>query len=412
MLARDADPAVVDQPRLTAGRWVGPDGSVVMEAALAQALGVGDRITVSDREFTVSGLAVSAAIAPFPAACLTGCELTAGKSEHDNGGLIWATRALSSPGHPLYYLMNLKLADPSAAAAFADQVRFDDPMKADSVLGADAWPDVQRRFARTTDTVLADLLVGSSLLGLLAVAGVAVLVGGRMADRTRRVGLLKAVGGTPRLVAMVLSAEYVVVALVAAGAGIGVGALLAPELTGGMAGLLGTSGAPPVTVAEAAVVVSETLAVAVVATFVPTVRAVRASTVQALAKTARAPKPRRADSAVHATAGAGAARPAALRPRRAVLAAASTAITVSGIVAVLTARLRVASQEFSGPDALADPLSERLGQTMLVITVVIGVLASINAVFIVWATVLDARRSSAVARALGANAGQVSASLV
>ncbi|MFE4393179.1 MULTISPECIES: hypothetical protein [Streptomycetaceae] len=105
-------------------------------------------------------------------------------------------------------------------------------------------------------------------------------------------------------------------------------------------------------------------------------------------------------------------RLAARRPRRAVLAAASDAITVSGIVAVLTARLRVASQEFSGPNALADPLSERLGQTMLVITVMIGVLASINAVFIVWATVLGARRSSAVARALGANAGQVSASLV
>ncbi|MFE4975101.1 FtsX-like permease family protein [Kitasatospora sp. NPDC056651] len=76
------------------------------------------------------------------------------------------------------------------------------------------------------------------------------------------------------------------------------------------------------------------------------------------------------------------------------------------------ARQRVASQQFSGPDALANPLSERLGQTMLVITVMIGVLASINAVFIVWATVLDARRSSAVARALGADAGQVSASLV
>jgi hypothetical protein len=45
------------------------------------------------------------------------------------------------------------------------------------------------------------LLTGSWLLGVLAVASVVVLVGGRMADQTRRVGLLKAVGGTPQLVA-------------------------------------------------------------------------------------------------------------------------------------------------------------------------------------------------------------------
>ena len=48
------------------------------------------------------------------------------------------------------------------------------------------------------------MLVAAWLLGLLAVASVAVLVGGRMAERIRRVGLLKAVGGTPRLVAGVL----------------------------------------------------------------------------------------------------------------------------------------------------------------------------------------------------------------
>ena len=37
-----------------------------------------------------------------------------------------------------------------------------------------------------------------------------------MADQDRRVGLLKAVGGSPRLIAGVLLAEYVLVALVAA----------------------------------------------------------------------------------------------------------------------------------------------------------------------------------------------------
>ncbi len=51
-----------------------------------------------------------------------------------------------------------------------------------------------------------DVIIFSWLLGMLAIASVAVLVGGRMAHQTRRVGLLKAVGGTPRLASAVLLA--------------------------------------------------------------------------------------------------------------------------------------------------------------------------------------------------------------
>lgn len=41
------------------------------------------------------------------------------------------------------------------------------------------------------------LTPGSILLALLAIASVVVLVGHRLSEYTRRVGLLKAVGGTP-----------------------------------------------------------------------------------------------------------------------------------------------------------------------------------------------------------------------
>ncbi len=75
------------------------------------------------------------------------------------------------------------------------------------------------------------LLVGSWLLALLAIGSLAILVGGRMADQPRRVGLLKAVGGTPALVAGVLLAEYLAVALLAAAAGLAAGRLVAPLLT-------------------------------------------------------------------------------------------------------------------------------------------------------------------------------------
>ena len=88
------------------------------------------------------------------------------------------------------------------------------------------------------------LITGSWLLALLALASVAVLVGGRMAEQTRRVGLLKAVGGTPRLVAVVLLFEHVLVGLCAAGVGLVAGWLAAPLLDGPGAGLLGAPSAP------------------------------------------------------------------------------------------------------------------------------------------------------------------------
>ncbi|MGW4519052.1 FtsX-like permease family protein [Streptomyces sp. NPDC004393] len=418
---RDPQHAAVDQPKLTTGRWVSRDESVVMEAGLADALGVrvGDQVTVSGRPFTVSGLAVTAAIAPYPAACLATCEPEADKPERDNSGLIWATRAdtraLATATNPLYYVMNLKLAHPDSADTFGDKVASEQSFRAPAVASVDTWLNVRHRDARTTDTVRMDLLVAGWLLGMLAIASVAVLVGGRMADQTRRVGLLKAVGGTPALVAAVLLAEYLVIAVAAAAAGIGTGALVAPILTSTGGALLGSSGLPPVTAPEAAIVVAVALLVAISATFVPAVRAGRTSTVRALADTTRAPKRRPRLVALSARLPVPlllGLRLAARRPRRSALGAASVAVTVSGVVAVLIAHQRVNSEHFAGPDALVNPLADRLNETMLLVTVMIGVLASINAIFIVWATVLDARHSSAVVRALGASPGQVTSGLV
>jgi ABC-type lipoprotein release transport system permease subunit len=48
---------------------------------------------------------------------------------------------------------------------------------------------------------------------------------------------------------------------------------------------------------------------------------------------------------------------------------------------------------------------------LLVITITLVALAAVNAIFVTWATALDARRSSALTRALGATPQQVSAGL-
>ena len=68
-VGRDAAPASVDQPELTQGSWV-RDGGVVVEAAFANALDVrvGDPGHPGRPPFEVVGVAVTAAMPPYPAA--------------------------------------------------------------------------------------------------------------------------------------------------------------------------------------------------------------------------------------------------------------------------------------------------------------------------------------------------------
>jgi ABC-type lipoprotein release transport system permease subunit len=439
---RSPAPGAVDQPKLTEGSWV-RDGGVVFEAAFADALGVdaGDPISLSaidiengqpvtgrdGRSFRVVGVAVTAAAAPYPeVSCLAICP--------GNAGQVWLTRAdarsLAPQEEPPAYVSYLKLADPAAAPAFVDEhSRPRDlnggPAKSDlEPPSLQAWQDISAASANLVENQRRALLTGAWLLGLLAVASVAVLVGGRMADQIRRVGLLKAVGATPGLVAAVLLAEYVVVALLAAAAGLAVGWLAAPLLTDPSAGLLGRAGTPPLTMSTVGLVTAVALGVAVAATLVPAVRAARTSTVLALADSARAP--RRTAWLIALSARLPVAlllglRVAGRRPRRVVLATVSIAVTVSGIVAALAAHADLNANQPSGgsvgdqlsgvASALDPSRTDRLNQVLLLISITLVALAAVNAIFITWATALDARRSSALARALGATPQQVGAGL-
>jgi ABC-type antimicrobial peptide transport system permease subunit len=97
-------------------------------------------------------------------------------------------------------------------------------------------------------------------------------------------------------------------------------------------------------------------------------------------------------------------RIAARRPRRVVLAIASITITVSGIVAALGSHADLM-------DGSNSARAERLDQVLLALVITLVALAAVNAIFITWATALDARRSSALSRALGATPQQVTAGL-
>jgi ABC-type lipoprotein release transport system permease subunit len=419
---RSTAPAAVDQPELTEGSWVHP-GAVVIERSFADALGLhpGQRINLNGRPFTIAGVAVTAA---FP---VNGVGFLEGSSQWPNPGLIWTTQAdanrLATRQFPLGWVLNLKLADPAAAEAFAD--RFDPGGYTNNTGGLYVipWQMISNQDGLLVTHEQKILIAGSSLLALLAIGSLAILAGGRMAEQNRRAGLLKAVGGTPALVAGVLLAEYLALAVIAAAAGLAVGRLAAPLLTNPGAGLLGTAGTPQLTLTTIALVVAVALAVVTLATFVPALRAARTSTIHALADGIRQPRRHARLIAYSSRLPVPlllAARLAARRPRRMLLAALSITVTVSGIVSVLFAHATLAVSGSATSAGTADPgladvgfisQTARENQVLLVVTVMLVALAAVNVIFITGATVQDSRHAAAVTRALGATPGQVTAGL-
>jgi putative ABC transport system permease protein len=441
---RQSTDAAVDQPKLTAGHWV-TNGGVVVERSLADLLGLkigervgldalvggpfgggsapgplggpgssGGRLRAVGPSFTVVGIAVTAALQPAPLSD------DAHPSGFPEAGLVWVTRSAAShlaasEGGGFGYTLDLKLAALSDAPVFAEAHRTND-------LFLISWQSIAAKDGLIVSIEQAILLTGATLLGLLALASVALLVGGRMEQQTRRVGLLKAVGATPALVTGVLLAQQLVLSLVAAVVGLVIGWLAAPLLTNPGAGLVGAPGPPTFDLSTIGIAIGAAIAVAIVATLVPALRASRTSTVNALADAARSPRRARWTIALSSRLPVPVLlgmRLAGRRRRRAVLSAASVAVTVGSLVAVLMFRDHANSlhtsgglgglYRFSGP---GDPLWERGIDVLLVFTIALVLLALVNAVLVTWATVQDARHASAIERALGASPGQVGLALV
>jgi len=405
---REPGVAAVDQPEVTDGTWIRP-GGVVVERSFAEVanLRLGQTITLNGRPFKVVGFAVTAAFGGYP-----------GMS------LIWATeavaRSLATAAYPLSYISNLKLSDasPRAVNAFvnADGLKYGAPVTA-TTPSLTSWTATAYGDASFLRTDQSFLFAGATLLGVLALASVAVLVGGRLAEGTRRVGLLKATGGTPGLVAATFLAENLFLALVAAVVGLLAGWRAAPLISNPEADLVGTPGAPPLTLVMAAVALCVALAVALASTLVPAIRAGRMSTVSALADTPRLPKRRDSMIRLSRTLPMPALfglRLVARRPRRAIFSAASIAVAVMGLIAALAIHAAVDAKfsHFASSGGLVNPDVPRAEQVLTAITISLVTLAALTAIFAAWATVLDARRASAVTLALGATPQQVRAGLV
>jgi len=196
----------------------------------------------------------------------------------------------------------------------------------------------------------------------------------------------------------------------AAAAGLLAGWLIAPPLTGTGAGLVSAPGAPSISVPAVIIVAVIALAVAAISSFVPAIRAARTSTVSALADAPRVPSRRPLVIAVSARLPVPlllALRQLSRWPRRALLNTASITTTVTGIVAILASRAHTPIANLT----ISNLKLDRFNELTAIITVMLIILAAVNTTFIAWATAADGRFSSALERALGATAGQVTVGL-
>ncbi|HEX6686609.1 MAG TPA: FtsX-like permease family protein [Candidatus Limnocylindrales bacterium] len=401
VVARDAEPAAVDRPAVTAGGWV-RDGGVVVEESFADLLHVrvGDSLTIAGQPFTVAGTAVTAARQPVPFA---------------NPGQVWATRADTEKLSPAAELrgkvLMLRLSDPARAPEFAvahgtlQQVVVED------------WQSTRVDALTGVLFALFGLILGASLLAMVAAASVTVAVAGRMASQSRRAALLKAVGATPRFVAAFMFAEYLVFALAAGAAGLLAGSLLAPVIAKPVPGILGTAPVPRPTAATVALVLGAAVALVALSTLVPSIRAARASTVRSLSGPARPPRRSRLAVAVSSRLPVPlllGMRLVARRPGRAIVSTAGLAVTVAAIVAALWMEAGISTDRSQVAEALGEHsiIYDKLRLVTYSFAAVLVTLALINAILVAWTNALDNARNSALARALGATPGQVTGGLV
>lgn len=258
------DPDVaVHRPPILDGRWASAPTEVVLDRSLATDVGLepGDVATFAGGgtavELTVVGTAVNFTDCFYPL-----CD----------PGRVWVTDdgfhrlAVDSFGQ-----MWLRFDDPAIADGFVERIA---ESGRTGISGNDTWLD-------TRDDFLAlDRIFGSfiSVFGLFVLACAAVVVAGstamRIVSRRREIGLLGAIGCSPREIAASLLVENVAIGVAAACLGWGVAGFAVPSLQVGIGATLGPQD-PSWSWSSLAVAVVVIVVVLTLATLVPARRAAR-----------------------------------------------------------------------------------------------------------------------------------------
>jgi putative ABC transport system permease protein len=408
----------VDQPLVTSGRWLGSgDDGVVLEGGLAATLGAeaGDTVTIQGQPFPVLGVATTVSRGRFPLS---------------RPAQVWVTPQTAERTRDLGmtvegFELQLRLGDPSDAPAFVADHRpaFRTDPNSSAIAFLETWEERRADSHSDIDIVAGTLLAAGILIAILTIATAAVLVAGRMSERIRQVGTLKAVGVTPRQIVLTLLLEYGAVALVATAIGIGIGLLLAPVVADTSVTILG-SPQPRLTWVQVATVGGVALMVVLIGTVRPAFRGVRRSTVSSLTSGAR--PPRRPGRLSRWASRTGLPIPAVLglrsswrRPGRLITNAAGLTFGVAMVVVALALRDSLdllntlpAEAGHTASDAAVGALYDQIRAIVLGTAFLLVALGSINAFIVASYAAVDGARSHAAIRAVGGTPRQTVSSLI
>jgi putative ABC transport system permease protein len=272
LVGRTGPHADVDDLDLTTGRWARKPGEIVLSSSYeGPAFKLGDTLTASDTTLTVVGFATSAS----------------------KTADLWATpsqvRALASKEHPvtsqmLYRFDSAGSKDDIAAA----RKRLLAAVPSGALLGTQSYLDTKRAADHGAAPTI-PFLVAFGVLGIvMSVIIVGSVISGAVGTSLRRIGILKAIGFTPREVVRAYVAQAIIPAAAGIALGVVLGNLLAVPLLDDTEQAYGTA-----TLSVAwwvdVVVPAGALLVVGIAAFVPALRAGRLRTVEAIA-VGRAPR--------------------------------------------------------------------------------------------------------------------------
>ncbi|OGO17368.1 MAG: hypothetical protein A2Z14_11925 [Chloroflexi bacterium RBG_16_48_8] len=274
------DPPQVAHPILAEGRWIlsGVLDEIVLDYSFGHfySLNVGDEIKVlaadGTRDLEVVGLAVTAHWFPYN-------EVTKDIAPAV-GYLSQVTLEAIQPDMEQWYsVIGLRLKQPEISKEFIDRVYEAFPTQLTSAIEWQ-WVEQNATFANTINVMFMGLF---SVLGLIAV-GLIIFntIGGQVLSQYQEIGLLKAAGFKPGQVTLLFLLEHLVVGLLAAVVGIGLGLMLAPGLISPLAENLNTP--PPDIFAPGPLLIVFFLveSAIAIATLLPAWRGGKINTVQAI----------------------------------------------------------------------------------------------------------------------------------
>jgi len=266
-IGRDDPGGPVEQIRITAGHWPSSNDEIALTRSFSELnnIGVGQKIKVT-----------SVAQEPMLTVTAEVVDIDEGSADLSSQHAWVPSSAISglSAKNSSYYLMTYRFAtDPSSAQLQADMDRLRSALPPGSVVGSVNYILIRNVF-NITNQIVTSVLIAFGIFALAATAAiVANLVTGIVISAYREIGIMKAVGFTPRQVVAVFELQILIPAGAACLVGIPAGTLASQPLLANSSHALGLAYTPSFSFALDLVTLAGALLIVALAALLPAFRA-------------------------------------------------------------------------------------------------------------------------------------------